>query len=216
MMHPRYDPASIQDLYRKHATTYDRSGICALDGWRKKAIQTLNLKPGDRVVDIGCGTGLNFALLQESIGPEGKLIGVDLTDAMLRQAQRRVDEHGWKNVDLVQIDAAHYGFPSQVDGIISTFALTFIPDCARVIQNGSQALASGRRYVVLDMAWPPGWPRWWRHLLFSLPSYGITADVIRRRPWEIVHETMKRYLVDVVRRPFWMGFFYLASSRQAD
>jgi ubiquinone/menaquinone biosynthesis C-methylase UbiE len=110
------------------------------------------LKRGDLVVDIGCGTGLNFVPLQEAVGPEGKIIGVDLTDAMLDQARQRISEHGWKNVELVQSDAGHYTFPDHVDGIISVFALSFIPDSASVIQNGSIALSPSRMWVVLDMA----------------------------------------------------------------
>ena len=206
--------APIIDIYRQRAKGYDASGISSLETWRKKAVKLLNLERGDLVVDIGCGTGLNFALLQEAIGPEGRIIGVDLTDAMLDQARQRVAEHGWKNVELVQSDATQYAFPTQVDGIISTFALTFVPDCERVIQNGCRALAPGRQWVVLDMAWPTGWPLWWRHLLFFLPSYGITADVIQRRPWQTIRRTMERHLVDVTRKEFWMGFFYLASGEQ--
>jgi ubiquinone/menaquinone biosynthesis C-methylase UbiE len=118
----------------------------------------------------------------------------------------------WNNVELVRSDAAQYEFPAQPDGILSTFALTFVPDCARVIQNGARALKPGRRWVVLDMAWPSGWPLWLRHLLFILPSYGITADVIQRRPWQTIWGAMERHLVDVARQKFWMGFFYLASG----
>jgi demethylmenaquinone methyltransferase/2-methoxy-6-polyprenyl-1,4-benzoquinol methylase len=202
------------DIYRQRAKDYDDSGIGGLEPWRKEAVRTLNLKRGDRVVDIGCGTGLNFALLQEAVGPEGKIIGVDLTDAMLDQARQRVSEYGWKNVELVQSDAAQYTFPDYVDGIISVFALSFIPESARVIQNGSKTLSPGRKWVVLDMAWPDGWPLWLRHGLFFLSSWGMTGDVIQRRPWKRVWQTMKQYLIDVQRKPFWMGFFYLASGTQ--
>ena len=208
--------ACIIDIYRQRAKDYDASSISSLETWRKEAVTLLNLKRGDLVVDIGCGTGLNFALLQEAIGPEGRIIGVDLTDAMLEQARLRVAKHGWKNVELVQNDATQYEFPTWVDGIISTFALTFVPDCERVILNGCRALAPERRWVVLDMAWPTGWPLWWRHLLFflRLPSYGITADVVQRRPWQTIWETMERHLVNLARKQFWMGFFYLASGEQ--
>ncbi len=208
--------AQIIDIYRQRAKGYDASGINSLQSWRKEAVQLLNLKRGDLVVDIGCGTGLNFALLEEAVGPEGKIIGVDLTDAMLDQARLRVAEHGWKNVELVQADAAQYKFPAQVDGILSTFALTFIPEGARVIQNGCQALAPERRWVALDMAWPAGWPLWWRHLLFflRLSSYGITGDVVQRRPWQTVWRAMGQHLTDVTRKQFWMGFFYLAWGKR--
>ena len=107
---------------------------------RREAVKRLDLKRGDLVVDIGCGTGLNFPWLQEAIGPEGRIIGVDLTDAMLEQARLRVAKAGWKNVELVQADAASYEFPAQVNGILATFALTFIPQAKLVIQNGCRAL----------------------------------------------------------------------------
>ncbi len=208
--------ARLIALYQKQAKDYDQSGIQGLDALRREAVKRLDLKRGDLVVDIGCGTGLNFALLQEAIGPEGRIIGVDLTDAMLEQARRRVAKAGWKNVELVQADAASYAFPSQVNGMLATFALTFIPQAKLVIQNGSRALAPFGRWVVLDMAWPRAWPLWFHHLLFflRLSHYGITEEVVRRRPWQTVWSTMRQSLIEVERQPFWMGFFYLAWGKQ--
>ena len=204
----------VVDIYRKRAKGYDSSGIAGLELWRREAVNRLNLKRGDLVVDIGCGTGLNFALLQEAVGPEGKIIGVDLTDAMLDQARQRADQRNWKNIELVQGDAAQYEFPRQVNGIISTFALTLIPNCQQVIHNGSRALAPRRMWVVLDMAWPAGWPFWLRHFLFFLPSYGITSEVIQRHPWKTVWQTMEMHLAGFACKQFWMGFYYRASGEQ--
>ncbi len=195
--------ARLIALYQKQAKDYDQSGIHGLDAFRREAVERLHLKRGDLVVDIGCGTGLNFPWLQEAVGPQGRIIGVDLTDAMLEQARRRVAKEGWKNVELVQADAASYEFPAQVNGILSTFALTFIPQAKLVIQNGCRALAPGARWAVLDMAWPRG-----------LSRYGITGEVVRRRPWQTVWSTMQQSLVEVERQPFWMGFFYLAWGNQ--
>jgi ubiquinone/menaquinone biosynthesis C-methylase UbiE len=119
-------------------------------------------------------------------------------------------------VELVHADAASYGFPTQVDGILSTFALTFVPQAQLVIQNGCRALAPGRRWVVLDMAWPAAWPVWLHPLLFflRLSRYGISEEVIRRRPWQTVWSTMQQSLNEVERQLFWMGFFYLAWGTQ--
>lgn len=200
------------DIYRKRAKGYDTSGISSFEAQRKGAVTLLELRRGDVVVDVGCGTGLNFAFLEQAIGPEGKIIGVDLTDAMLEQARKRIADCGWQNVELVQSDATQYEFPTQVDGIISTFALTFIPHCEQVIVKGCQALAPGRKWVVLDMAWPKGWPRWLHYLLFFLPSYGITRQVIERRPWQVVWETLEHHLDKVGCKLFWLGFFYLISG----
>src|SRR5437867_7962509 len=98
----------VVDVYRRRAKGYDASGISALDGWRRKAVERLNLRPGDVVVDVGCGTGLNFAPLEDAVGPQGKIIGVELTDAMLDQARQRVAGRGWTNIELVLGDAAEY------------------------------------------------------------------------------------------------------------
>jgi demethylmenaquinone methyltransferase/2-methoxy-6-polyprenyl-1,4-benzoquinol methylase len=205
--------------YRKRASHYDavvhafnlfRSFGFDLDGWRREAIQTLNVGRGDMVVDIGCGTGLNFALLQEAIGNEGRIIGIDVSSSMLAQAQKRVDKQGWKNVVLIEGDAAQLEFPSHVDGIVSTYALTLIPECEKLVCKGCAALGVGKRWVVLDMAWPPGLPLWFRHVLFFLRSYGVTGEVLQRQPWKHVWNALEQHLTHVARKEFWMGFFYLA------
>jgi demethylmenaquinone methyltransferase/2-methoxy-6-polyprenyl-1,4-benzoquinol methylase len=218
-------PESNRDVihaYRKRAKRYDLNvrlfdlfsvfGF-SIEAWRSEAIRAIKVQRGDTVVDIGCGTGLNFPLLQETIGPEGRIIAVDLSDAMLDQARWRVAEQGWTNVELVQDDAARFQFPAHVGGIVSTLALTLVPECGRVIDHASAALAPDRRLVVLDMAWPRWMPVWFRHVLFFLRSYGVTGDVIRRRPWQTVYQTMEQQLVNVTRKEFWMGFFYLATGR---
>src|SRR5215469_338019 len=98
------DTSSTQDrliaTYRKKAKHYDvTSRLYPAPGYpqrtqRLRAVRALGLRAGGTVIDIACGTGLNFQLLEEVIGPDGRIIGVDLTDAMLAQAQDRVKAHG--------------------------------------------------------------------------------------------------------------------------
>src|SRR6202007_450115 len=124
------------ETYRKKAKHYDiTSRLYPVPGYphwaqRRRAVQALGRRAGDRVVDIACGTGLNFPLIEEVIGPDGRIIGVDLTDAMLARAQDRVETNGWVQMRLVQAAAAEFSFPAEVDAILSTYALTQVPKCA--------------------------------------------------------------------------------------
>ena len=181
-----------------------------ISGWRKQAIILLNLKPGDTVVDIGCGTGLNFPLLNQAVTSSGKIIAVDLSDAMLDQARQTIAANRWTNIQLVCADAAQFEFPSKVNAIISAYTLTLVPDCERVIANAYAALVPSGRLAVLDMSWPQYCPLWWRHVLFFLHAYGVTVDVLRRQPWKIVQRSMKERFHDYFQKQFWFGFFYLA------
>lgn len=168
------DKQEIIDAYRQRAPRYDLAvrlfDIFAwfgfnISGWRKQAISELGLKAGDTVVDIGCGTGLNFPLLYRAVGPQGTIIGVDLSDAMLAQARQTAEASQWANVQLVCADASQFKFPPRVDSVLSTYALTLVPGPGRVVSNAIEALTPGGRLVVLDMAWPRYCPLWWRHVL---------------------------------------------------
>lgn len=209
----------VIEAYRRRAPTYDLAvrlfdvfamfGFNIL-GWRRQAVSALGLKPGDTVVDIGCGTGLNLPLLYRAVASHGKIIGVDLSAAMLAQARQVVAANQWTNVQLVCADAAQFDFPSHVDAVLSTYTLTLVPDCGLVVSNACEALAPGGRIAVLDMAWPRYCPLWWRRVLFFLRSYGVTAEVLRRRPWEVVQTSMTELFQDFSVRYLWFGFFYLA------
>jgi len=203
----------IFNLYRKRARRYDLSAnLYYLIGFREhryrvKAVERLSLKNGDTVVEIGCGTGLNFPLIQNHIGPTGKIIGVDLTDKMLTQARKRVEAKGWSNVELVQADASKYEFPDKVNGVISTFAITLIPDYERIIKNGAAALQPGGHLVILDLKLPQNWPMWLIHLAIVITKpFGVTLDLSDRHPWEAVN----RYLAAPSYTELFGGFAYIS------
>jgi ubiquinone/menaquinone biosynthesis C-methylase UbiE len=180
---------------------------------RRKAVQALALKPGDTVVEVGCGTGLNFGLLQDAVGPTGKIIGVDLTDAMLEQARQRVSDRNWDNVELVHSDALHYTFLPGIDGILSTFALSLIPECGQVICIGAEALASGGRWVILDLQIPQGWPQWLVSLVVPIVRpFAVTDEWVARRPWETIQRAAGECLSDLSQSELYLGISYILSG----
>jgi demethylmenaquinone methyltransferase/2-methoxy-6-polyprenyl-1,4-benzoquinol methylase len=192
------------ETYRKKAKHYDiTSRFYPVPGYpqraqRRSAVQALGLGPGDSVIDIACGTGLNFPLIEEVIGPDGRVVGVDLTDAMLARAQDRIETNGWRNVSLVLADAADFDFPTGVDAILSTYALSQVPECADVIAHGAAALSVGGRWVVLDLEIPHNTPRWLTQLgIATVGRFGSMEEWIARRPWEAIRAAMQEELTDI-------------------
>ena len=205
--------------YRKKAKHYDvTSRLYPAPGYpqrsqRLKAVQALGLRAGGTVVDIACGTGLNFSLLEEVIGPDGRIVGVDLTDAMLARAQDRIATNGWRNVSLIHADAADFDFPAQVDAIVSTYALTQVPDCAAVIAHGAAALAAGGRWAVLDLKVPDSTPEWLARLGTATVRRLAGADEwIMRRPWEAIRAAMHEELADPSWTELCFGTAFLAAG----
>ena len=206
---------TIEQLYRKRARHYDISAnLYYLLGFREfayraMAIRALNAQRGKTIIEIGCGTGLNFRLLREAVGSEGKIIGVDLTPEMLLKARNRIERNNWSNIDLVQADAGRYQFPDRIDGVISTFAITLVPEYDQVIRRGASALTSGGRFVVLDFKKPANWPMWLiKFFVFITRPFGLSLDLAERHPWE----SIKRHLTMVTYEELYFGGLYLCAG----
>jgi ubiquinone/menaquinone biosynthesis C-methylase UbiE len=205
--------------YRKKAKHYDiTSRLYPAPGYpqraqRLRAVRALGLRAGDRVIDIACGTGLNFPLIEEAIGPDGRIVGVDLTDAMLARARDRIAANGWSNISLVQADAADFDFPAEVDAILSTYALSQVPECAEVIAHGAAALSGGGRWVVLDLKVPDHAPEWLVQLGTAIVRRFASADEwIMRRPWEAIRAAMHEELADPAWTELCLGTAFLAAG----
>src|SRR3984957_3901842 len=215
------DPARehLIRTYRKKAKHYDiTSRLYPAPGYpqraqRLRSVQALGLRAGDTVVDMACGTGLNFALLEKAVGPEGRIVGVDLTDAMLAVAQDRIAANGWSNISLVQADAAGFDFPAGVDAILSTYAMTQVPECAEVIAHGAKALSAGGRWVVLDLKVPGNTPGWLAQLGTAIVRPFASIDEwTMRRPWEAIRGAVQEELADLSWTELFFGTAFLAAG----
>ncbi len=156
---------------------------------RLAGIRDLALQPGDRVLDVGCGTGLNLPLLAPAVGPSGAVVGLDASAAMLDRARRRVRAAGWTHVHLLEGDAARLDLvldPDEppFDAVLFTYALSIFDGWQEAFDQAVGRLRPGGRVVVVDLALPTG--RWrWMAPFARLACFTGGADP-HRQPWSLV------------------------------
>ena len=118
---------------------------------REEAISRLGLDSGARVLDIGCGPGMNFASIRNEIGADGELVAVDYSPEMVSKARDRVAEHGWDNIEVVCADAGTVTFDEPFDAAIATLSMSVMPDIELAAQNVYRSLTPESRFVVFDV-----------------------------------------------------------------
>jgi demethylmenaquinone methyltransferase/2-methoxy-6-polyprenyl-1,4-benzoquinol methylase len=205
----------VQALYQSGAKHYDFTTILfrliglRMKAYRSLAIKKLSLQRGDCVIELGCGTGLNFPFLMEQIGAEGRLIGVDLTPGMLDIARVRVERSGWKNVKLIQSDIAAYDFSEGANGVLATGLFGYIPEYDRVIKAASQSLVPGGHISILDGKQPENLPSWLFKIVLKLGGpFGYTPEYFNVRPWE----SAERYFKETSFETRYGGMIYILSG----
>lgn len=179
-------------------------------GWtlpkRRAARLALDLKLGDRVLDLACGTGLNFPHLRQLVGEQGQVVGVDLTPAMLNIARKMIVTKGWKNVEVREADAANLPFSdSYFDKVIISFALNIIPDYVKAIQEVRRVLVPGGRFVALEMqAGIHSLPAWLQPLS-HICAVDMTHDTL-----SAIQDVFKQ--VELHR--YWLGMIFVAVAKK--
>jgi len=128
-------------------------GLMPLDDKSRAGIEaglaSLGVRPGDTVLDAGCGTGVLFPFLLPLVGPGGKVVGVDVSAAMIDEARRKFPA---RNLRLAVGDVARFleTEPAASLGAIACFqAIPHFPDKRRVLEGFRRLLVPGGRFIVL-------------------------------------------------------------------
>jgi SAM-dependent methyltransferase len=125
-----------------------------LGGFVERRVRAVNdllvarsgVAPGERVIEVGCGTGAATVPLAEAVGERGRVVGVDISEPMLAGARKRIAESGLHNVIVLQADAQTYRFEaSSFDLITSRFGVMFFADPIAAFSNLLPALRPGGR-----------------------------------------------------------------------
>jgi ubiquinone/menaquinone biosynthesis C-methylase UbiE len=136
-------------FYERWATVYDRvARLPGLGSWRAGAVDALGLAPGDTVVEMGVGTGANVPELRERVGPDGRVVGLDITAEMLRAALGHADRTG-PGVHYLRGDATKPPV-RDVDAVLGTFVAGIFPDPAAAVDGWCDCVVPGGRVALLN------------------------------------------------------------------
>jgi len=183
--------------------------------FRARGADALGDVAGKRVLEIGCGSGLNFKYLVERVGSAGAVRGIDISERMIAVAQTRCDRNLWNNAFAELADAAEYHARTQFDAVYFGLSFTVLRDPRKVLDNILEQLRPGGRLVVLETRipeWIPGFARKWV-AEYAHRTFGTSPDI---EPWGIFEEyecrgVLKNIHIETVRH----YSFYVLSAEKA-
>lgn len=178
----------------KAATTYNAAadhfddeplGFWARIG--RRTIERLGLPLGATVLDVGCGTGASALPAAEKVGPQGRVIGVDLAERLLEIARRKAEEHGLANISFETGDMERLGYPDdRFDAVISVFSIFFVPDMARQVRELWRMVRPGGWLAITTWGprvLEPGTSAWWNAVKEVRPDLVNPVS-----PWDRITE----------------------------
>jgi phosphatidylethanolamine/phosphatidyl-N-methylethanolamine N-methyltransferase len=139
--------AFVEQVYEKLASTYDLVFGPTLHPGRVQAIQRMSIAPGDRVLEVGVGTGINLSLYPRDCD----VIGIDFSASMLEKARERVARKGVANARLQQMDAADLKFADDsFDIVYAPYLISVVPDPVTVAKEMRRVCRPGGRIIFLN------------------------------------------------------------------
>jgi len=138
---------SIQKIYKLYSGFYDLLFKQIFFPRQEYAISQMDIKPGDKVLDVGIGTGLTLGCYPKDC----HVTGIDLSAAMLKKAHHKKNKLGLDNVTLLEMDACELAFDdNQFDHVISTFVLTVVPDPVKALSEMKRVCKKGNSIVFIN------------------------------------------------------------------
>ncbi|HSR70360.1 MAG TPA: methyltransferase domain-containing protein [Acidobacteriota bacterium] len=138
---------SVERVYNVYARVYNFLFNRLLSGGREKAPSLLNFYEGAKLLEVGVGTGLTLSELPRDI----EITGIDLSQGMLREAQKRIDKENWGHVDLRRMDAARMDLPdNSFDRVLAAYFVSVVPEPVEVLKEMKRVCRPGGIILVMN------------------------------------------------------------------
>lgn len=174
-----------REFWDRRADTWERRAD-ALDAFTRTyglpVMDALNIEPGERITDIGCGPGITAVELAKRVGPDGEVVGVDISAGMVAAATRRAEAAGLGNVRFVVANAQDESIGQDFDAAFSRFGVMFFTDPVAAFTNISGALRPGGRLACA--VWGPLGDNPWMFLPTLSGAPVLKADITPPAPGE--------------------------------
>ena len=156
---PGLDADAVRAAYRRWASVYDMvfGGVSSIG--RRRAVAEVNRLPGNRVLEVGVGTGLALP----HYAPQKRIVGIDLSAEMLARARERVRSEDLRNVEaLHEMDAEATGFPdSSFDIAVAMFVASVVPNPQLLLAEMRRVVRPGGHILFVNHFAAERGPRWW-------------------------------------------------------
>ncbi len=137
----------VARVYEKQASWYDLWFGPTLHHGRLVAIEHMGIAPGDRLLEVGVGTGINARLYPRNC----HVTGIDLSPEMLEKARARVQRQGVRNIRLQEMDAAHLTFADDsFDIVYAPYVISVVPDPVQVVREMRRVCRPGGKIVIVN------------------------------------------------------------------
>jgi len=176
------------DPYRHLARYYDLV-LSPMMRYRQLAVRELGVTRGSTVLDIGCGTGLSFAALEDVVGPQGRIIGVEPSHDMRLRAGERARANGWTNVELVESGAEDLQPATPADGAL-LFLTHDVLRSRQAMDAVLRAVRPGGRIVALGAQAPAHAPRVKRLVVRLLTRRFVRSLDQLDKPWRRLEQAV--------------------------
>lgn len=142
------DLTSVQSAYSRYSNVYDFLFGAVFEPGRLAAVQAIDCQPGQRVLEVGVGTGLSLSMYPE----DAEVVGIDVSTEMLDKARLRVSQKEMPHVQaILEMDAQNMSFPDHsFDSVIAMYAVSVVPDLPRMFDEIRRVCVPGGEFVLVN------------------------------------------------------------------